>query len=341
MNIWIDLWAAPDPLFFRPIVKRLHELGHTTWITAREFGETIAIAKNVGFQFEVVGRHGGRTVAGKLQAILKGAMQLAKLAGKKQKIDLAVSYNSYAQSLAAKYLGIPSITCMDYEYQPANHIAFRLAKKVIVPEGFDLKALQQQGASLSKTIFHSGLKEHVTLIDFVPDPEFPNVLSKIGVEGNKILITMRPPATWATYHQFENKFFEEIVIFLATKPEVNILLLPRSEMQSRQFQEMQLSNLVIPPHILDGPNLVYYSDIVISGGGSMNREAVVLGTPAYTVFKGKMAGVDQKMIADGILGHLDSADDLKDILVARKPKTQYHSNGGKTLDQILNGILNG
>lgn len=338
MNIWIDFWAAPDPLFFRPIVRRLHELGHKTWITARVFGETTAIADQCGFHFKVAGRHGGRTTAGKVAAILKGAGQLALLTGKEQ-IDLAVSFNSYAQGLAARLRGIPFVTSMDYEYQPANHLAFRLAKRVIVPDGFDRQALRQQGAHTNKVVFYNGLKEHVTLVDFCPDPAFPQVLEELGISRNEILVTMRPPATWAAYHRFENTLFDEAVVFLARQPDVKILLLPRSDSQARHFRELHLENLVIPPHVLDGLNLVYWSDMVISAGGSMNREAVVLGTPACTVFRGRMAGVDLKMIANGMLRNIESFEDMKQVIPSKKLRHPFQPIGGGAINQVIQGIL--
>jgi predicted glycosyltransferase len=144
MLIWIDLWAAPDPLFFRPIERRLRLLGHETYVTAREFGETRAIAERCGFVFSTIGRYGGGNVGRKISAIVKGAY-LRIAAGREMGIDLAVSFNSYSQALAATALGVRFVTCMDYEYQPANHLAFRLADRVIVPRGFDERALRLNG----------------------------------------------------------------------------------------------------------------------------------------------------------------------------------------------------
>ncbi len=338
MRIWIDFWAPPDPLFFRPIARRLHDDGHTTWVTARVFNETTTIAEQCGFRFRVVGRHGGRTTVGKVAAILQGAWHRALLAGREQ-IDIAVSFNSYAQGLAARLRGIPFITSMDYEYQPANHLAFRLAQKVIVPRGFEPRALQRQGARSQKVVFYDGLKEHVALVDFHPDTNFPQVLESFGIMRDEILVTMRPPATGSAYHQFENTLFDQVVAFLARQPKVKILLLPRNDSQASHFREFRLDNLVIPLQVLDGLNLVYWSDLVISAGGSMNREAVVLGTPAYTVFKGQMAGVDRKMIADGVLGSIDDVDDLKQIVSSKKPELSFRPVGSEAIEQVTRNIL--
>jgi len=338
MRFWIDFWAAPDPLFFRPIVRRLQARGHTAWVTSRKFGETTAIADQCGFSCVALGRHGGETITGKAVAILKGAYQRVAMV-RNEDIDLAVSFNSYSQGLAAKLLGIPFVTCMDYEYQPANHLAFRLAQKVVVPRDFDRRALQQQGGLPGKVAFFDGLKEHIAMADFRPDPAFPRVLEKLGIGHDDILITMRPPATGAAYHRFENSFFDDAVAFLARRPGVRVLLLPRSKSQADRFKKLQLGNLIAPSAVLDGLNLIYWSDLVVSGGGSMNREAVVLGTRAYTVFKGRMAGVDQAMIANGELGIINSRAELERLSLLKQSRPPFRPVGQRAINQVVAAIL--
>jgi len=338
LKIWFDFSTPPDPLFFRPIVHRVQSAGHSVWITARKFAETTAIAEQCGFTFQAVGEHGGRTVLGKGAAILLRAIRLANLA-RKQPIDLAVSFNSYAQGLAARFCGIPFVTCMDYEYQPANHLAFRLAQRIIVPRGFDLAALRKQGGRADKVVFFDGLKEHVTLADFQPDPAFPKVLAELGIEEDDILITMRTPGIWATYHRFENPLFDEAVTYLARLPKVKILLLPRYPFQADYYRGLHLNNLIVPPQVLDGLNLVYWSDMVISAGGSMNREAAVLGTPVWTIFAGKMAGVDQKMISDGIMKQINSPQDLQRVIPVKKSACPFRPVESEAVMQIVEAIL--
>jgi len=338
MRIWIDLWAAPDPLFFRPIVQRLHMLGHSTWITAREFGETTAIAEQCGFLFSVVGRHGGRWIPGKIAANLSGAYRRAMIT-RKMNIDLAVSFNSYSQGLAAKLLRIPFVTCMDYEYQPANHLAFRLASRVVVPRGFDRRALRSQGGLPHKVVFFDGLKEHIAMVDFRPNTAYPRVLETLGISHDDILVTMRPPASGATYHQFENDLFGDAVEFLAQRQGVKVILLPRSKPQANWYLRVGSGNVIVPPAILDGPNLVYWSDLVVGGGGSMNREAAVLGTRAYTVFRGRMAGVDEILISKGELRVIDSREDLEQIRLVKRPRSVFRPTGNEALAQVMQAII--
>lgn len=338
MRIWIDLSTAPDPLFFRPLIERFQKRGHTIWITAREFSETTRIARACGLVFEVVGEHGGSTLTGKSFAIFRRAVALARMARREQ-IDLALGFNSYAQAVAARIAGIPLATCMDYEYQPANHIAFRLAHRVIVPHGFDLRTLRRQGGTPEKVVFHDGLKEHVTLADFRPDQRFPDLLSELGITRSDVLVTMRPPATQSTYHRFENALFDIVLQNLAGREGVKVLVLPRYRSQAEEYRHLDLKNLVIPEQVLDGLNLVYWSDLVISAGGSMNREAVVLGTPAYTVFKGTMAGIDQNLIADGALGLISAEEDLRKLPAPKKKEQEHCVVKPATVDQVVDAVL--
>jgi len=316
-DVWIDFSTAPDPLFFRPIVRRLQGLGHGVWTTAREYGETVPIAASCGFSPDVLGRHGGRSTSGKVWQIGRRAALLAALA-RRRSPGLALSFNSYAQAVAARVSGIPFVTVADYEYQPANHLAFRLARKVIVPKGFDPSALRRQGARAEGVVFFDGLKEDVTLEGFSPDEAFPSRLEALGVRRESVVATMRPPATSSAYHRFSNDWFYDVLTFVASKPGVSVVFLARYPSQARRVGDMGLDNVVIPSAVLDGLNLVYWSDLVISGGGSMNREAVVLGTPAYTVFAGRMAGVDRSLIGDGRMAELRQPEDLRRLAVARK-----------------------
>jgi predicted glycosyltransferase len=338
VRIWIDFSTAPDPLFFRPLIERFHKRGHTTWLTAREFSETTRIARACGLQFETVGEHGGSTLAGKSIAILKRALTLATMS-KREQIDLALGFNSYAQAIAARIAGIPLATCMDYEYQPANHIAFRLAQRVIVPHGLDIRTLRRQGGRVEKVVFHDGLKEHVTLADFQPDQGFPQLLAQLGIVESDVLITMRPPATQSSYHRFENALFDSLLRYLANQPGAKVLVLPRYASQADKYRQLALTNLIVPEKVLDGLNLIYWSDLVISAGGSMNREAVVLGTPAYTVFKGAMAGIDQNLIADGILGIISKEEDILKLPPLAKKDGRHALAKPTTVDQVVDAVL--
>lgn len=337
-TIWVDLSTAPDPLFFRPLIRRLDDSGRRVWITVREFGETSAIAAGCGFDFEVVGRHGGHSAASKAAAIGRRAQLLSRRA-RVERPDLAVSFNSYAQAISARMCGIPFVTVADYEYQPANHLAFRLAERVIVPDGFDRRMLRRQGATSDRVVVLPGLKEHVTLADFTPDVEFPHTLAAIGVSPDQLLVTMRPPATNSLYHRFENDWFYDVLGDMARRPNVVVVVVTRYPSQTARVRALGFSNVFVPSVVLDGLNLIYWSDLVISAGGSMNREGVVLGTPAATVFEGQMAGVDQALIANRMLIHLRSPSDLQKLVVTKKRPAPIAVADDHPIDRMMTAIL--
>lgn len=334
MRLWIDLSNSPHVLLFLPIIRELEEHGYDVGITAREFAQTAGLANRFGLRYEIMGNHGGRGFYGKGLNLLSrsSALMLWALG---HGIDLAVSHNSYSQSLAAFMAGIPSVTIMDYEYQPANHLSFRLARRVIVPEFFPDDALRLYGASSYKVRRYPGLKEEVYLSSFKPDPAF---LQDAGLDSDRIIATVRPPATFALYHRFENPLFPELVDWLGKHDDVLIVFLPRTDEQKEIFLKRDYRNVFIPPHALDGPNLLLHSDLVISAGGTMNREAAVLGTPVYTVFAGRIAAVDDYLIRTGRMVRIKERADFDKIRLCKKERVDFHPSESLALRRIVDFI---
>ena len=227
MRLWIDLTNSPHVPFFKALVKRFTAQGHEIETTAREFAETIPLAQAAGFTPETVGAHAGRDMSKKAGRLMSRAWALAGWA-RKRKFDLAISHNSYSQILAARALGIKTITLMDYEHQPANHLAFRFASRIIVPASFPSKRLRAFGARVGKVRRYHGTKEDVYLADFQPDASFGAQLCELGVNTDNTLVLMRPPAHDALYHRFQNTLFDEALAMLLANENVRVILLPRN-----------------------------------------------------------------------------------------------------------------
>jgi len=334
MRIWVDLANSPQVLFFRPLIPEMERLGHEVTITSRYFAQTVELANHFGLDHIPIGGHGGKRLRKIGVAILGRSWKLFCFAWNK-KFDLAISHNSYAQALAAKALGIPFVTSMDYEHQPANHLCFRLARKVVVPEFFPKEDLRRFGVKGRKVARYRGTKEEVYLADFSPQPGF---LDTLNIPKEKILVVMRPPGTWALYHHFENPLFDLALEHVANTPGTQIVFLPRIAFQGDSVRGLGYSNVFVPPHALDGPNLMYHADLVISGGGSMNREAAVLGTPTYSLFKGKLAAVDRYLIEKGRLRHIDSEEGVERIAICKK-RDRVSKLGSDGLVEELAGLM--
>lgn len=315
MKIWIDLGNSPHVPFFQALAKEFESRGHEILWTARDYAQTVELANKAGIDATVFGTHGGKNVLSKAAKFSGRVLDLTKWARRK-KIDLVVSHNSQEPLVAARLLGIRSVNLMDYEHHPGNHLSFRAAKRVIVPTSFPDEALKRFGAERKAKKF-DGIKEDVYLADFEPDPAF---LEELGIAPEDILVVVRPHAPEALYHRnYENELLGRLIDRIASFETVKIILLPRKDYQGAQMKlDHPQDNVIIPQTVLDGSNLVAAADLVISGGGTMNREAAALGVPAYTVFAGKQAAIDEYLMSEGRLKRFESEAHVAEFVPEKK-----------------------
>jgi predicted glycosyltransferase len=232
-------------------------------------------------------------------------------------------------------LRIKTVTLMDYEHQPANHLAFRLASRVIVPVSFPARSLRAFGARARKVRHYHGTKEDVYLADFQPNPAFAGQLCELGVKPDNVLVLMRPPAHEALYHRFQNTLFDEALTMLAAKENTQVILLPRNDAQRAVYGDKRV---IIPATPLDGPNLIAASDLVISAGGTINREAAALGVPAASIYAGAWAAVDEGLVNEGRLRRIASAEDLSTLVVEKKAAATPRRSR-EVIDEVVRFIL--
>jgi predicted glycosyltransferase len=305
MRVWIDLSNSPHPLLFAPIARRLEELGHWVGITARDNAQTVELTLERWPDAAVIGGESPRSRARKVEVMLARIPMLRRWA-QEFGPDVALSHNSYAQIVAARVLGLPIVTAMDYEGQPANHLAFRLADVILMPEALRGSAARRQGATDRRTRFYPGLKEEIYLGDFEPDPA---VLSMLGIEPDgRALVVARTPPSRAAYHQFGNPLFREAIEALGQDPGAQTIVLARHQEQREAIQALNLGNLLVPDHAIDSRSLIYHADLVLGAGGTMTREAALIGVPTYSVFAGEQPAVDRELEHQGHLRRLYRAD---------------------------------
>jgi predicted glycosyltransferase len=293
LRVWIDLANSPHVPLLEPVVRRLREDGHAVLLTARDHAQTVELARVRWPELVVVGSEspGGRAAKG--AAILSRAWGLWRVA-RGRRPDVAFSHGSYAQVLAARAAGVPAVTMMDYEHQPANHLSFRLARRVIVPEVFPEEALRRFGAGRKKVVCYPGYKEELYLAGFEPDAA---VLDELGLDHGRVIAVFRPPPEGALYHRLANERFEEALQFALARDDVQVVLLQRTAAQRARYGVME--GVRIPERAIDGSSLLALADLVVGAGGTMNRESALLGTPTYTVFAGELAAVDAELIRVG------------------------------------------
>jgi uncharacterized protein len=319
MRVWIDITNSPHVLFFAPIIRRLEDQGHTVTLTARKYAQTEQLLARYGLAAVVTGQHAGKSVPLKALGLVNRTTHLVAQA-RKAGFHVAVGHNSNDLAVAAWTLGIPQLTMFDYEYATvSHHLNVRLVDEVVVPDAIPLSRLAPYGATPEKVFRYPGLKEEYYLYDFDPDP---TVLEQLGLDTRRVIGVLRPPPHVTLYHRVENPLFDQVVAGLAARRNVSLVITPRTEEQRQHYRGLGHKNVVVPDKAIDGLSLIAAADFVIGAGGTMNREAVALGTPAYTMFAGRLGAVDEKLIADKRLRRAYSADD---VVVKKKSKVSVHA----------------
>lgn len=306
MRVWVDCTAAAHPLVLRPIVERLEARGHEVFVTAREYGQTIGVLERLGMPHETVGKHAGASRLRKGWASLGRSAGLARLIWERRP-DLALAHGSVDLALVSSTFRIPSVQMQDYEFAGVQRkVAFRLARRVLMPDSIPVERLRKVGAKDSKLFRFPGLKEEYYLAGLEPDSA---VLGELGIDREKVLVVLRPPPETSAYHE-RNDLHGATIRHLAGADGVQAVVIPRTAEQRREARAMGAGNLIVPELAIDAQSLIAFADLVVSAGGTMNREAVALGTPVYTTFAGRMGGVDEALIAEGRLRVLENPADL-------------------------------
>jgi len=298
LKIWMDMTAPAHPLVFRPLIERLEKRGHELTVTARDYAQTLDLLELHGIEHLAIGRHGGASRARKLASLVSRTSRVRRYV-KPRGFDLAVAHGSNDLALVARRLGIPAFNTFDYEWATQQHnIGCRLARRVMTPDAVPPARLRRYGVGPEKLVQYPGLKEEYYLADFEADA---GVLERLGVDTERVVVVVRPPPDVSLYHRRANRLFPLVLTHLGSAPDLHAVVLPRTEAQRDYVRSLALPSLVVPDRAVDAQSLIALADLVVSAGGTMNREAVALGTPVYTTYGGRLGGVDEELIRAGRL----------------------------------------
>jgi uncharacterized protein len=320
-KIWIDLDNTPHVPFFKPMIRELKARRLEVLITARDAFQVCDLADKLGITYEKFGHHHGKHMLAKVWGVVARAVQLAPTVLRNKPI-LALNHGSRAQTLLSNALGIPTVTIMDYEHAGKKKWLrtprLLTSRYSIIPDCVPPAAFSGPGRIVFQ---YRGIKEDVYAPEFFPDPA---MLPGLGIPDSVIVATVRPPADEAHYHNHESDImFATAMEFLLQHPDVRIVLLPRKKSQEHAIRErypawFSSGRIVVPLRALDGMNLLWFSDLVVSGGGTMNREATALGVPVYSVFRGVIGAVDRWLVEQGRLVMLAHKEDVAKQVIVRK-----------------------
>jgi predicted glycosyltransferase len=337
-KIWIDLDNSPHVPFFLPIIEELRKKGYRVLLTARDAYQVCDLADRVGFSYLRIGKHNGKNTLMKAAGTIVRSLQLLGFT-LRERPDLAVSHGSRAQLLTSKMAGIPSIVMLDYEF--VARIPFVKPTWLMAPELIPASAVRRNERELMR---YPGIKEDVYTVGFRPDLAFRD---ELGLKEDDLVVTLRPPASEAHYHNDASEILlQEVIEVLNANPSVKVIVVPRNgrqrEVIRRTWRDLVDSGkLMMPVKALDGLNLIWHSDLVISGGGTMNREAAALGVPVYSIFRGQIGAVDKHLAQQGRLILLETVDDVRSKLnVKRREKSLDAGSGAQlALQTVVDNIV--
>lgn len=333
-KLWVDMDNTPHVPFFEPIVEELEHRGFSVLLTARDAFQVCDLADKKGISYIKVGRHYGKSRLLKASGLAYRAWQLAPIV-RREKPVLGISHGARSQLLLGNALRMPTVLLEDYE-----HARFPLPMRptwVMAPTVIPDASLCCKTGRIRK---YDGIKEEVYAWKLRPDP---SVLRSLGLSEDDVIVTVRPPATEAHYHNPESEGLFKLFMERASRePRVRVILLPRNKKQGELIRQGNPSwflngKTVVPNGALDGMNLIWYSDLVVSGGGTMNREAAALGVPVYSIFRGTIGAVDHHLEREQRLRLIATPDDVQGaIALTKRPRRALSDvTSRQTLNQIV------
>jgi uncharacterized protein len=314
MKVWFDADNAPHVLIMRPLAEELRRQGHEVRFTARDRASTCELMDLYGLPYVRVGGAFARGMIGKASGTLGRALELARaMAG--WRADVSFGHGSRALPLASRLLGVPSVTMYDYEW--VNPLIFNLCcRAILLPGVIDARRCREAGISGARARGYPGYKEELYLAD---ESRRTDLRAELGLRDDLVRVLLRPPATTAHYHNPEAEvLLDHLLQRLAAAPDVQLIWLARGKDQAKFLSRFSLANLVIPHKLYDGPSLVAGMDLVIGGGGTMTREAAILGVPSYSFFRGRAGRVDEALESEGRLVMLREPRDVAQKLDLRR-----------------------
>jgi predicted glycosyltransferase len=180
-----------------------------------------------------------------------------------------------------------------------------------------------------------GLEEEYYLAGFEPSRV---VLTELAIDPTRVLVVVRTPPEVSLYHRHGNPLFGDVLRRLGADAAVQAVVLPRTREQRAEIARLGLPSLILPERAVDAQSLVALSDLVVSAGGTMNREAVALGVPVYTTFAGRVGAVDEGLLREGRLRALASADELVLEKRASGRSPGVERNPALVLDLLLTAL---
>ncbi len=338
LRAWIDIENPPQVQYLVPLVREFERRGAEVLVTARDYGMTLDLLRERGVDFTPVGRHFGARKRAKVVGTAHRIHDLRVLLRSSVRPSLVLSASRSA-SLAARSLRIPSFAVCDYEY--VNLFAFRLAAACVVhPDVISEDTFRDRGISPERLIPFRGIKEDITFADVDFDRVQAHVLPRKARPGT-LNVLVRPPAEESHYHRDKSSALGRRTLeLLAADETLTVIYSPRYEWQIATLSAIDWrASLIVLHEAVPFASLLKAVDVVLSGGGTMVREAAYLGIPAVSLFQGNVGEVDEHLERVGRLAIVHSASDLAALDLHRLQRRGPLAENPRAAEDVVDAVI--
>jgi predicted glycosyltransferase len=338
VRVWIDIENPPQVQYLLPFKEAFEAAGAEVTVTARDYDVAYDLLRARGVAFEPVGASYGKGKRRKVVGMVRRTLALASVMRRGPR-PIALVCNGRAAPLAARLLGVPVFVIEDYEF--SHEGVHRLAGSHIVhPEVIDPEAFRRQGIRADRLITFAGIKEDLSFTGIDVGAVAPHAFPEL--EGSDLVkVLFRPPAEEAHYHREETAGLALAILErLAAEERVVVVFSPRYPWQVEYLSRFEWVNEpVVMRDVVPFVSLLRGVDAVVSGGGTMLREAAYLGVPAYSIFQGELGGVDQHLVQTGRVQLVNAPEGLDEIAGARARRQPAMRADPALLRQIVSTVL--
>ena len=335
-TIWIDIDNPPQVQYLVPVAEELTRRGFRVVITARDNSITHQLLQDRGTSFLPVGRTFGKQKWRKISGVIGRALHLvAAVRGTSPRLLLCASRSG---ALAARLLGIPGFIICDYEHAELNSYT-KLGTYVAFPDAIDPGIFRSRGFAADRLLPFPGLKENLTFHgrDVAADETF----RPPGLDPAHAVVSFRPPAAETHYYSPKSKaVYEALLDHLAARTDIHLVFLPRYPWQAEELDRRDWQcPVLVPGKPIPPVPLLKGSDLVISSGGTMLREAAFLGVPSYSIFQSAIGEVDKELAARGQLVLVGGPEEFDRFRFEKKTSAGTTRGAADTMERLLALVL--
>lgn len=302
MKVWLDILTPKQANFFWGLHHRLISKGFKTVLTTREYREVNELLDLKDLKAIQVGRHGGGELGDKLLESSKRVSALAAVM-EEQKPDVAISFSSPEAARVAFGLKMPHYCVCDSPHAEAVcRLTVPLSKKLFTPWVVPVRAWAKYGIAPRDIVRYHALDPIVWLPTHSSSMNIPDGLN---LDISKPIIVVRTPEEFAAYltdrpSNLSNRVIDVIGKILEIDEGLQIVVLPRYDVQRERLKKRFGNRVIVPEHIIDAIPLMRASSVFVGGGGTMTAEAAMLGVPVISYYPGDATFVERFLINRGL-----------------------------------------